>query len=603
MLRIPGRALPTFNTRRYDAMRILSAGLLLLLSCAPLLGTSDGGRDTAAVVELRIIAFNRLPGHLEPGDNVIAAPNPRRPGATIALRTGGVAFLASHMDRLRAAANNAIVMSAGDLIGASPLVSALFRDEPTIEAMNLIGLDLNAAGNHEFDQGVDELRRLALGGCAVRPRAATRTCANAAGKYAGARFPFLSANVVDGDGQTLFAPSLVKTFDGAAVGFISAVTRSTPGIVMPAGIRGWRFEREADAINRAARALRARGVSALVLVIHEGGETDGGYNDCDHPRGEIFDIERALDPEIAVVFSAHTHRAYVCKIGTRVVVQGASFGRLLSVVDVALDRASGQILRERTRARNEPVVNDRNGKRGADSDADADLARAFPALPARADVAALVEDYRRRAAPLAQQPAGRIAATFSRRADEGGDFPAGRLIADAQLAATRTQGAQIAFTNPGGVRADLVAHNDGTVSYSDLFTMQPFGNSLVTMTLNGAQLKALLEMQWRRTDAERARMLQPSRGFSYAWRRDAPYGERIVAGSLRLNGELIGASTTVRVTVNSFLAAGGDGFRILHQGRDAAGGPLDIDALANHVRERSASAPLAPDPDPRIVRI
>ncbi len=514
---------------RNDAVKILSAGLLLLLSCTPLLCASDGAHDLANVVELRIIAFNDFHGHLEPGDNVIAAPDPRHAGASIALRTGGAAFLATHIDRLRAAARNSVVISAGDLIGASPLESALFRDEPTVEAMNLIGLDLNAAGNHEFDQGVDELRRLALGGCADKPRGVTRTCANPAGPYAGARFPFLSANVRAADGQTLFAPSLVKTFDGVAVGFIGAVTRSTPGITISSAVRGWRFEREADAINRAAGALRARGVSALVLVIHEGGETDGGYNDCDHPRGEIFAIERALDPEIAVVFSAHTHRAYLCKIGARVVVQGASFGRLLSVVDLVLDRASGKIVRDRTHARNEPVVNDRNGNRanrsgGGGGDDDDEIAHTYPALPARADVAALVADYRRLAAPLAEQPAGRIAATFSRRADAGGDSPAGRLIADAQLAATRAQGAQIAFTNPGGVRADLTAHRDGVVTYGDLFTMQPFGNSLVTLTLSGAQLKALLESQWRRSDAERARMLQPSRGFSYAWRRDAPYG-------------------------------------------------------------------------------
>lgn len=541
---------------------------------------------------IRLIAFNDFHGHLLPGDLTIAAPHPSIAGRTLAVRSGGAAFLAARIAELRREQPASVVISSGDLVGASPLVSALFRDEPTIEAMNQIGLDLHVVGNHEFDQGVTELRRLAAGGCATTPRGDLATCAHPMGRYEGANFPFLAANVVDREGRTLFAPYVVRAIEGVRIGFIGAVTRTTPGIVMPRGIAGWRFRAEAGALNRYAGELRAQGVQAIVAVVHEGGETDGGINDCVNPRGEIFDIVRKLDRAIDVVLSAHTHRAYNCAIDGRIVIQGASFGRLLSVVDLEIDRASGEVVR--STSRNLPVPNDRND--------DPDVVAAFPPLQPSPQVAALVAHYAERAAPLAQRPIGRIAGSFTRRDADGGDHAAGRLIADAHLAATRIHGAQIAFTNPGGIRTDLVPREpDGTVTYGDLFAMQPFGNTLVTMTLTGAQIEAILEAQWRR-DGERVLFLQPSEGFTYAWRADGERGARIVKGSIKLDGRPIRPDDRFRVTVNSFLAAGGDGFRVFREGRDRVGGPLDIDALADFVRSRSADAPLAPDPQPRIHR-
>ncbi|MCX8113869.1 MAG: bifunctional metallophosphatase/5'-nucleotidase [Burkholderiaceae bacterium] len=541
---------------------------------------------------IRLIAFNDFHGHLLPGDLTIAAPHPSIAGRTLTVRSGGAAFLAARIAELRREQPASVVISSGDLVGASPLVSALFRDEPTIEAMNQIGLDLHVVGNHEFDQGVTELRRLAAGGCATTPRGDLATCAHPTGRYEGANFPFLAANVVDREGRTLFAPYVVRAIEGVQIGFIGAVTRTTPGIVMPRGIAGWRFRAEAGALNRDAAELRARGVQAIVAVVHEGGETDGGINDCVNPRGEIFDIVRKLDRAIDVVLSAHTHRAYNCTIDGRIVIQGASFGRLLSVVDLEIDRASGDVVR--STSRNLPVPNDRND--------DPDVVAAFPPLHPSPQVAALVAHYAERAAPLAQRPIGRIAGRFTRRDADGGDHAAGRLIADAHLAATRIHGAQIAFTNPGGIRTDLVPREpDGTVTYGDLFAMQPFGNTLVTMTLTGAQIEAILEAQWRR-DGERVLFLQPSEGFTYAWRADGERGARIVKGSLMLDGRPIRPDDRFRVTVNSFLAAGGDGFRLFREGRARVGGPLDIDALADFVRSRSADAPLAPDPQPRIRR-
>jgi 5'-nucleotidase len=571
-------------------MRLVFSICKLLATLLPAVAAAWAQPSEPARV--RLIAFNDFHGHLLPGELTIAVPHPTDAARMLAVRSGGAAFLATRIAELRRERPASVVVSTGDLVGASPLVSALFRDEPTIEAMNEIGIDMNVVGNHEFDQGVTELRRLVAGGCANTPRGEMATCAHPSGRYEGARFPFLAANVVDREGRTLFAPYLVKTVDGVRIGFVGVVTRATPGIVMPRGIAGWRFRAEAATLNRYAAELRAQGVRTIVAVVHEGGETDGGIDDCVDPRGEIFEIVRKLDKAIAVVLTAHTHRAYNCTIDGRIVIQGASFGRLVSVVDLDIDRAGGDVIR--ARARNLPVPNDRND--------DPDVLAAFPPLPAAPRVAALVAHYAERAAPLAERPVGRIAAPFTRRAADGGDHAAGRLVADAHLEATRVHGAQIAFTNPGGIRTDLAPRApDGTVTYGDLFAMQPFGNTLVTMTLTGAQIERILEAQWRR-DGERVLFLQPSVGFTYAWDGARPHGARIVPGSMRIDDRQVRPDGLYRVTVNSFLAAGGDGFRLFREGRDRVGGPLDIEALATFIRASGADAPLAPDPRPRIRR-
>ena len=554
----------------------------------------------AQSVPLRIIAINDFHGHLDPADNSLAVPDPADPSATLPLRSGGAAFLAARINQLRAEQPRHVVVSAGDLIGASPLTSGLFYDEPTIEVMNAIGLDISALGNHEFDRGVPHLMRLANGGCHVQPIANRQTCAGVDGKFSGAKFKFLAANVLDrGSEQPIVPPTWIKSIDGVRIGFIGAVTRSTPGIVVPSGVAGVRFIGEAKALNQRAKELQAQGVQAIVAVVHEGGQAEGGYDACRDPRGAIFDIVSELDAAIDVVLSAHTHRAYNCVIDGRVVMQAASYGRLVSVIDVEIDRTSRDIVRERTRAYNLPVPNGQQ--------TNARLRAAYPPLTPDPRVAAIVEHYRKLADPLAQRPVGRVTADFDRRPSAGGDNALGRLIADAQLASTRTQGAQLAFTNPGGLRSDLRASgSDGTVTYADAFASQPFGNTLVTLTLTGAQLKQMLEQQWSARSStaqqERARMLQPSRSFSYAWRSNGSHGERIVADSMRLEGRAIDPEQTYRVTVNNFLSDGGDGFRVLREGTDPVGGPVDVDALTEYLREASSLRPVAPDRTPRIRR-
>jgi 5'-nucleotidase len=534
---------------------------------------APASRSQDNLVPVRIIAFNDFHGHLEPGENAVDVPDPSDPARSRRVRAGGAAHLAT-------------------LVGASPLISGLFHDEPTIEVMNAIGIDFNAVGNHEFDHGVDELKRLAQGGCSSASSTHRQSCPRLA--YTGARFPFLAANVLDrSTGQTIFAPTFVKSIGGVRVGFIGVVTRSTPGIVVPSGVAGVRFVAEARVLNEQAKALQAEGVQAIVAVVHEGGDADGGINDCANPRGAIFEIERELDAAIDAVLSAHTHQGYNCVIDGRPVIQGASFGRLVSVLDLAVDRTTGDVVRSQTRARNVPVVNGAEG--------DPRIAADFPPLPADPTVAAIVDAYRSAAAPLANRPVGRIAAPFERRPGAGGDHALGRLIADAQLAATRGSGAEVAFTNPGGVRASLHASGrDGTVTYADAYTTQPFGNSLVTMTLTGAQLKTLLEQQWSVARPERVRILQPSTGFTYQWDSRRPHGSRVEG--MRLNGRGVDPTDDVRVTINSFLAAGGDSFRVLREGRDRVGGPLDIDAFTEFLKAESALRPLSPKSPARIRR-
>ncbi|MEO8186900.1 MAG: metallophosphoesterase, partial [Burkholderiaceae bacterium] len=372
------------------SLAALAAALLLLPSAA-----------SAQTVPLRIIAINDFHGHLEPADNAIAVPDPANPATMVLLRSGGAAFLATRIKQLQAEQPRHVVVSSGDLIGASPLTSALFHDEPTIEVMNAIGLEASALGNHEFDRGVAHLLRLANGGCEPHPTSSRQTCAGVDGKFSSARFSFLAANVLSReDEHPIVAPTWVKSIDGVRVGFIGAVTRSTPGIVVPSGVAGVRFVGEAKALNYYAKELQAQGVQAIIAVVHEGGDADGGYNACRNPRGAIFDIARELDPSIDIVLSAHTHRGYSCEVDGRVIIQAASYGRLVSVIDLEIDRATGEIVRERTRARNVPVPNGvRTGYR---------MLAAYPPLAPDPEVDTIIEHYRKLAAPLAQQPVGRI---------------------------------------------------------------------------------------------------------------------------------------------------------------------------------------------------
>ncbi|WP_034410507.1 bifunctional metallophosphatase/5'-nucleotidase [Derxia gummosa] len=559
-----------------------------------------------APIPLRLVAVNDFHGNLEAGRLTLTVREPQARDKPLKLNAGGAPALAGMVTQLRVGAPHTIFFSAGDLVGAAPLVSTLYRHEPTVEVMNKLGLDFNVLGNHEFDAGRVELQRLMRGGCGGNePHSASESCA--LHHYEGSKFAWLSANVKRADGATLVPADVVRTVGGVKVGFIGATTRDTPGMVMRSGIAGLSFDDEADAINARVAALRRRGVEAIVAVLHEGGELardndlPGDWNDpgCPGASGRIFELAKRIAPQVDAIFSAHTHQGYACVMDGRPIVQATSYGRGLAVVDLAIDPRSRDVIRERTRAVNLPVVNGQT-----DMDARRRLAAALPPelghvlVSARDDknVAALVERYARLAAPRANRELGKLDGAFTRAGADKGDSTAGRLIADAQLAATREHaGAQLAFMNSGGVRADLDCGRPGCgLTFGQAFVAQPFGNTLVTLTLTGAELKELLESQQRPGDAL-PRFLQPSSNLSYTWRQQAPHGEHV--DELRLDGKPIAADAKLRITVNNYLAEGGDGHALLREGRDRVTGPGDLDALAAFLRAKS---PLKPDDKTRI---
>ncbi len=545
---------------------------------------------------LRLLAFNDFHGHLEKGDNALFLPNPASTTATFRVAAGGADFLAGKLNELRAGSTNTLVISSGDAIGGSPLASAFFRDESAIEAMNLMKVDMNVVGNHEFDKGLTELRRIIAGGCSTDTSDPNlSTCASSSKNYLGAKFGFMAANVEGPDGKPILPPYIIKNIGTQKIAFIGVVTRTTPTIVSPAGVAGLTFKDEAATINKYVAELKTLGIRSIVAVVHEGGVTDSTWNDgtCANARGEIFTIADKLDKEVDVVLSGHTHQGYNCIRNGIPVMQAFAFGRGISQLDLVIN-ADGNIDATKTRAVNVPVVNDNNTTTA--------VLTAYPMAKSDPAVKKLVDEYVGLVAPKANRNVGQITGTIDRTAAPGGDHAAGRLIADAQLFATATAAkgsSTIAFMNAGGVRADFTcAAPPCVVTFGQAFTVQPFANSLVVMSLTGQQIKDVLEQQWTGANAERARILQPSRGFGYTWDNALPAGNRV--SNLRLNGNVLGLTTSYRVTVNSFLADGGDGFTALLVGTSRLGGAQDIDALIDFF---AANRPYAPVTASRIARL
>ena len=523
-------------------------------------------------VEVKILAINDFHGNLKPPQGGIRIRDPQDASKTINVPAGGSEHMATALAELRAKNPNHIFVAAGDLVGATPLMSALFHDEPTIEAMNLMGLEASAVGNHEFDKGSVELLRLQRGGC--HP---TDGCKGPQ-PFAGARFRYLGAGIVDTrSGQPLLPAYHIKTFQGIPVAFIGLTLKDTPSIVVPAGVAGLKFGDEAETVNALVPVLRQQGIEAIVVLIHEGGMPSGDYNECPGISGPIVDIVKKLDKAVDLVVSGHTHRAYNCRIDNRLVTSADKYGTLVSEIDITLDPKTGDVTQ--ARADNLIVRTDRFAKDAAQTK--------------------LIATYEQLAAPLAKRVVGRVGAPLSRDESPAGEMPIGLVIADAQLAATGDAGAQLALMNPGGVRANLSGDASGQVRYEDLFSVQPFYNNLVTITLTGAQLQRALEEQW--LNQPRARVLQVSRGFSYSWDNAKPPGQRIVPDSLRLNGAPIEPQQRLRVTINSFLAGGGDNFTVFKRdAQDLRTGMMDIDALERYVTAQGTVAPVA---TPRIQRL
>lgn len=556
-------------------LRFLPLALLpVLAACA----TTQTGREPAATVKVGLLAINDFHGALEMPRQSVFVPDEK--GEAMPVPAGGAAYLASAIDSLKARHPNHLVVSAGDLIGASQLASALFLDEPTIEVMNRIGLDFNATGNHEFDRGQDELIRMQSGGCAQHT--ARKPCQ--VEPFKGANFKFLAANTIKADGGTLFPGTAIRSFGKGRskvdVGLIGLTLEGTGELVSPEGIRGLTFADEAATINAAVPRLRAAGADAIVVVIHEGVRTKGTPNPqgCEGASGALGEIVNQLDG-VDVVVSGHTHWSYVCEWAGKdparpvLMTSAGVFGTLVTEINLEIDPRSSRVVNRS--ARN--VIVQSEAYRPAVDRVSPNTDR-FPRFAPRADIADYVAKYAEAARQFALRPAGRIGGEATRGGDgssTGGTL--GSLIADAQLAATAGAGAQIAFMNPFGIRAPwrLAPGENGALTFGDLYKVQPFNNVLVTQTLTGAQLRKVLEQNFDGVGPNQA--LSPSRGFVYSYDLSRPVGSRIV--SITLDGKPIDDAATYRVTTSDFLAYGGDTYAELSKGTDRVIGITDLAAL------------------------
>jgi 5'-nucleotidase len=581
----------------------------------------NAGGPKEKLTEVKLLAFNDFHGHLEPNtpgtiQTGCCVPNPVT-GApqAITVPAGGAEYFATHLKALGSGDPDTYVVGAGDMIGATPLLSGLFHDEPTIEFLNYAGVDTVGVGNHEFDEGKDELLRMQYGsnshdgggqntGTAYAPFRPDGChpvdgCQDGTPFY-GSVFQYLAANVIDEstDNPLLPAYDIVNTSTGEKIAFIGETLRGTPLIVTPSGVAGLDFLDEANTVNALVPILKQRGVEAIVLLLHQGGfqnpppASAGGFTNvdlCQNFSGpEVTDIVNRLDPEVDVVVSAHTHAPYICTINNRLVTSASSFGRLITEIKLTIDRRTNDVVS--ATADNHIVTQDVQKDAGA---------------------TAILNHYKTFADPIANQVVGSITASLTRNATPAGESVLGDIIADAQLEATKPSdfgGSVVAFMNPGGIRSDLIyTRTDGApqdVTYGNLFTVQPFGNTVTVKTCTGAQIDALLEQQvWPNpaaTPPVAGRILQVSAGFTYTWQASAPNGQKVDPASIKIDGVVVGPNTPYRVTMNSFLADGGDGFTVFRQCTNQLGGEVDLDAAVRYFQDNSPISPTAAD---RITRL
>ena len=568
---------------------------VLLCACAPMNELPVASNEK---INVSILAFNDLHGHLEPPSLSVRE---RIDGNLTEVPAGGAAYLAAAIQHHKRLHPLHAVVSAGDMIGATPLISALFLDEPTIEAVNAMGIDFNAVGNHEFDKGTSELMRMRRGGCEkftrLEPCQVNR-------QFPGANFEFLAANVKKSDHETLFPAYGIKTFKQGnqviKVGFVGMTLKNTPNLVIPEGVKGLKFEDEAATANALVPLLKAQGVSALVLVVHEGGVIQGGPNDASCPglSGDIVPILNKLDTGFDVVVSGHTHRAYACdykRINPNkpfLLTSAGQYGTFLTHIQLSIDPVSKTVQNKTASnviVQSEAFVNA--------SGVQVQPSSALPFFGKQMDVEKIVNVYRKASEVQVLKEVGRLSTSITRNASPSGESGLGNLIADAQWSSTASAErgrSDFALMNPGGVRADiLIQQGGGTVNFGQLFKVQPFGNTLVVKRMTGQQVKDLLEHQFENLD--RPKVLFPSESLRYEVDRRQPKGQRVL--NIQIGQKPLDLARAYNVTMNSFLASGGDGFWHFNQAPTLSGGELDVDALSDYVQKRPG---LKPAPTDRI---
>ncbi|GAB2752816.1 bifunctional metallophosphatase/5'-nucleotidase [Streptomyces bullii] len=594
---------PERRRRRTNRFLALAAGAATVgaLAAAALPGSASAGEDrrpgghaTGRYQDVQLLSFNDLHGNLEPPSGSSGrVTHVHEDGTTEQITAGGIEYLATHLRQAREGNTYSITAAGGDMVGASPLISGLFHDEPTIEALNKLDLDVTSVGNHEFDEGAKELARLQKGGCHPTDGCYTDE------EFQGADFPYLAANVLDEKtDKPILKPYWVWKKKDVKVGFIGVTLEDTPGIVSAEGVKGLKFKDEVETINKYARVLRAQGVKSIVALIHEGGfPASTSYNyDCDSPgagdgvSGPIVDIAKNITPQVDALVTGHTHNAYVCTIPDpagkpRMVTSAASFGRLYTDTTLTYDRWTGDIARTAVTSANHVVTRD---------------------VPKATDMTELITKWNTLAAPIGNRPIGYISADIGNTGTA--ETPLGDLIADAQLAYGKELDPEtdLALMNPGGIRAPLTyaakaGEGDGVVTYAEGFTVQPFANTVNLQNLTGAQLVQVLKEQVTGANAAAPKILQVSSGLTYTLDLTKTGADRVVTDSVRLNGAPIDPAATYRVATNSFLAGGGDGFTTLGQGTDDLVGADDLAALEKYLlANSSATNPIAPPKADRI---
>ncbi|MEV7425963.1 MULTISPECIES: bifunctional metallophosphatase/5'-nucleotidase [unclassified Streptomyces] len=554
-----------------------------------------------STVDVQLLSFNDLHGNLEPPAGSAGSVNETQADGTVkAIPAGGMEYLATSLRTARKGHPYSITAAGGDMVGASPLLSGLFHDEPTIEALNKVELDVTSVGNHEFDEGAVELARLQNGGC--HP---TEGCYEKGKKFKGADFPYLAANVTsEKTGKPILKPYTVWKKNGVKIGFIGVTLEGTPNIVTAEGVKGLKFHDEIETVNKYAKELDKQGVKSIVALIHEGGApASTSYNyDCDSPgagdgiSGPIVDIAKGISPKVDALVTGHTHQAYACTIpdpagNPRLVTSASSFGKLYTDTTLTYDLRTKDIVRTSVKSANHIVSRDQAKAK---------------------DMTSLIERWNKIAAPIANAPQGYISADINGRGATTPESPLGDLIADAQLdgmAAADKGGAQIAFMNPGGIRSDLVhkasgSEGDGVVTYGEAFTVQPFTNMMNAVNLTGAQLITTLQQQVSGSNEASPKILQVSRGLTYTLDMTKTGAARVVTDTVKLNNEPLDPSKTYRVAMNEFLAGGGDGFAALAEGTDKLVGASDLDMFNAYLKANSsATNPLAPPAADRITII
>ncbi|ANZ16958.1 putative 5'-nucleotidase [Streptomyces noursei ATCC 11455] len=583
------------------AVLATAAGVTLTTTALPAGADSGRAHRPAGTVDVQLLSFNDFHGNLEPPQGSSGTVEElQADGTKKTVPAGGVEYLAQSLRTARKGHPYSVTAAAGDMIGASPLLSGLFHDEPTIEAMNKLGLDVTSVGNHEFDEGRTELTRMQHGGCHPKDG-----CYEKGKTFKGADFPYLAANVTDDrTGKPILKPYTVWQHKGVKIGFIGVTLKGTPDIVNADGVKGLTFHGEVETINKYAKVLDRQGVKAIVALIHEGGlPASTSYNaNCDSPgpgagiSGPIVDIAKHVSPTVDALVTGHTHQSYTCTIPDpaghpRTVTSAASYGRLYTDTTLTYDRRTHDIVRTAV-----------HGPHAANHVVDR-------TQPKAADMTSLIARWNKLAAPVADKPVGYISADINGRGAGTPEEPLGDVIADAQLAATQDTGkggAQLALMNPGGIRSDLAYkasgdEGDGVVTYAEAFTVQPFTNMTNVVDLTGAQLLTALQQQVSGPNEASPKILQISRGLTYTLDMTKTGAARVVADSVKLDGAALDPAKTYRVAMNEFLAGGGDGFPALKQGTNKYVGPSDLDALTAYLTAHSSPTdPLAPPKADRI---